>query len=998
MKTKTIILFTLLALITTNSLNAQGFVWAEGVGSSGDDIVMSQKTDNSGNHYFCGYFSGPSIQFGNVTLNNSNGNDFLPDLYLVKYDADWNVLWAFTPENDAQAYGDIYNPIDLDIDNSGNCYVTGSFRTSSITFGNITLNNTNPGGEYDPFIVKFNTTGAVLWAKSFGGMYRDKGRAIAVDPAGSSVFVAGWFYSDTITIGGIAYVNTDPSLNTSDIFLVKYDANGNYMWGVTNGSDNIDRYQAMDVDAQGNIIASGTFKGQQITFGNETLTNYNRFFDDLFMVKYNSDGSFAWVTQISGDKNENLTTLYIDQNSGLIYLGGFFNSSLAFLNGVPFVGNSYPEIGTYDGFIAKYSSNGSWYYFNTIGGQDNESITGITTDADRNVYVTGSFKSENAFFLLPGNKLDNSGLEGTSDVFVMKINRFFQFQWAKNAHGDVDDVGSSIILDGDDILLFGQSNADVSFNNISLTNQGGYDIFMARLSQEMNVFSGRVYYDANNNGHMDLDDIGVSNVVLQIGDDYYLSGNDGNYEIMLPAGNYNLVPQPDEFFNSNPESINFSFSSTGEVNSDNNIALQSNMDTAHLEVNILSLPSARKGQEFVSYLTFKNIGTVPLDSTTVSYPLNEDLIYLYSTPPEDYMTEDSAYWNVYDLQPFEERTIKIHQKVDTVLSGGSANLKDADDLIIICFGWWICRPVLIDVICYYVDDCYEVPDPNTGDPITQCDSVPVTDSITGDTTGYVTDSILHCDLYYWPFCGWWQWCLFINVPHDPNEIYVTPSDTLPYTPQQLEARDPLEYTIRFQNTGNDTCFNAVVLDTLDDNLDVSTFEMLGASHHYDVSIQGRVLKFTFNNILLPDSTTNEPESHAYINYRIKPKSDLQIGDSICNRADIYFDYEPPVLTNTVVTKIAEAYGIGENSYDILKNKVKIAPNPFSNSTTVYLPEDLSEESTFVIYDMTGRFVKEIPVGKTKTFTLDKNNLKTGMYIYMLKSNGKVIDNGKIIIK
>ncbi len=1002
MKTKIFTLVILLNAITINIATAQAFDWAQGVGSTADDIVMTQKTDNSGNHYICGYFSGNSIQFGNETLTNINGNNFLPDLYLVKYDSNWNVLWAFTPDNDANAYGDIYNALDIDVDNNGNCYLTGSFRISSITFGNHILNNTNPNGEFDPFLVKFNNNGTVQWAKNFGGMYRDKGRCVAIDPSGAYVYMAGWFYSDTITVGGISYVNTDNTENTSDIFLTKFDASGNIIYTVTNGSNNIDHYQDIAIDTQGNIIAAGTFKGDNITFGNQTLNNFNLYFDDAFMVKYNTEGSVIWVKHFDGELNETPTSLFVDQSNDMIYMSGIFNSSALRINNQTVTGNYAPGNATYDGFLVKYLSNGQRYFLVSIQGNDDESITSITVDANENVYFTGSFVS-NEMHLWPNTTVENSDNSETSDMFIAKINSMSQLQWVKTATGTADDVGTSIDINDDDVLVFGQSNSDVSFNNISLTNQGGYDIFMARLSQQMNIFSGRVYYDANNNGHMDNDDFGVSNMVLQIDSNYYLTGEDGNFQLALPAGNFTLTPLPSEYFTATPETINFTFSSTGEVNNNNNIALTSIVDTAHLETNILSLSTARKDQEFVTYLTFKNTGTVPLDTTKVSYPLNEDLQYNYSDPPEDKITDDSISWNIYNLMPFEERTIKIHQTVDTVLSGDSLNFKSTNNtnIIWICFGWWVCRPVLWYIDCYYVPDCYPQTDPNTGQTYTQCDTVPVTDPITGDTTGYVTDSIFHCDYYYWPVCWWHGWCILITWSHDPNAIYVTPNDSLPFTPAQVSAGQPLEYTINFQNTGNDTCFNAVVLDTLDSNLDISTFEMLGASHKYKVSLNNRVLKFTFNNILLPDSTTNEPESHGYIKYKIKPLTNLQIGDSICNRADIYFDYEPQVLTNRVVTHIANPTGIDENKQDgmLNKHKIKIAPNPFNQNATVYLDKSIKENTIFDLYDITGRLVKEIVINHAKAFTLNRGNLKNGMYIYALKTkNNRLIDRGKIILK
>ena len=114
----------------------------------------------------------------------------------------------------------------------------------------------------------------------------------------------------------------------------------------------------------------------------------------------------------------------------------------------------------------------------------------------------------------------------------------------------------------------------------------------------------------------------------------------------------------------------------------------------------------------------------------------------------------------------------------------------------------------------------------------------------------------------------------------------------------------LSYTIRFQNTGTDTAFNIKVKDTLSTLLDATSFEMIQASHNYTVAIKdGKYITWQFNNINLLDSVNNEPLSHGYISYRIKPKLPLLIGDEIKNAAAIYFDYNPPIFTNVNKTKI-----------------------------------------------------------------------------------------------
>ncbi|MGB8657299.1 MAG: dockerin type I domain-containing protein [Candidatus Zixiibacteriota bacterium] len=131
---------------------------------------------------------------------------------------------------------------------------------------------------------------------------------------------------------------------------------------------------------------------------------------------------------------------------------------------------------------------------------------------------------------------------------------------------------------------------------------------------------------------------------------------------------------------------------------------------------------------------------------------------------------------------------------------------------------------------------------------------------------------------------------------DPNEKLVTPEDGILVT-------DRLRYQLNFQNVGTDTAFNIVVRDTLDSNLDITTLESGASSHSYVFDIAGRELSWTFANIKLPDSTTSEAKSHGFVSFKVRPRSDAPNGADIQNKAAIYFDFNPPVITNTVHNRI-----------------------------------------------------------------------------------------------
>ncbi len=141
----------------------------------------------------------------------------------------------------------------------------------------------------------------------------------------------------------------------------------------------------------------------------------------------------------------------------------------------------------------------------------------------------------------------------------------------------------------------------------------------------------------------------------------------------------------------------------------------------------------------------------------------------------------------------------------------------------------------------------------------------------------------------------------IRGSFDPNDKGATPI----LTSAQVSDGTFIDYLIRFQNTGTDTAFNVVVTDTLSNLLDASSFEMISTSHPSKNLRDGNKLLFEFINILLPDSNVNEPLSHGYIRFRIKTVSTLPLGSVVPNKANIYFDYNAPVITNVATTTVQD---------------------------------------------------------------------------------------------
>lgn len=145
----------------------------------------------------------------------------------------------------------------------------------------------------------------------------------------------------------------------------------------------------------------------------------------------------------------------------------------------------------------------------------------------------------------------------------------------------------------------------------------------------------------------------------------------------------------------------------------------------------------------------------------------------------------------------------------------------------------------------------------------------------------------------------------MTCSYDPNDKQVFPNGYA--EPHYILPETELEYLVRFQNTGNAPAINVLIRDTIDDNLDLESFKLVANSHSVKTTIKhdDRVIEFLFEEIMLPDSTSNEPESHGLVSYKLRPYNDLLPETEINNTAYIFFDNNDPIITNTTWNTIYE---------------------------------------------------------------------------------------------
>jgi ribosomal protein S11 len=359
-------------------------------------------------------------------------------------------------------------------DANGNVYITGRFQSPTITFGITTLTKV---GAFDFFITKYDANGNVVWAKSAGGANDDVGQSITTDNNGN-VYVTGYFYSPTITFGTTTLTN---SSNADDIFLVKYDANGNVLWAKSEGGTGYEDGKSIATDPNGNVFLTGNFSSSSITFGTTTLTNFTAPAGEIFVTKYDSSGNVLWA-KISGESplTEKVSSIAVDTNGNAYITGHFNHTTVTF-------GSYNLTISDSTGanlFLVKYDGSGNVLWAKIEGGTRDDIGKSLSTDLNGNVFLTGFFKSPSIIF--GATTLNNVGTStGSLNIFVVKYDELGNTIWAKGIGDSEAELSHSIITDASgNTYVTGQfESSSISFGTNTITKTGSTyysDIFVVK--------------------------------------------------------------------------------------------------------------------------------------------------------------------------------------------------------------------------------------------------------------------------------------------------------------------------------------------------------------------------------------------------------------------------------------------------------------------------------------------------------------------------------------
>lgn len=367
-------------------------------------------------------------------------------------------------------------------DPSGNVINVGSFNgTVDFDPGPSIFNLTSTPGTDDIYIVKLTSAGAFVWAKRIGGTGNEVGSDVTTDASGN-IYTIGSF-TGTVDFDPNATTVNVTSAGKRDVFILKLNSAGNYVWAKQIGGINDDWGNALDLDATANIYATGTFSGS-CDFNPSATTNTATVYgaQDAFICKWDVNGNYQWAFSMGGTQDDYGYDVAVNATGTSVFTTGTFKGNTVDISPQCSCG-TVNSLGQSDIFIVKQAAaSGGFQNSAVFGGTGYDSPGGITLDVLDNVYTTGSFDAACDFD--PGPLNVSLGAVGSNDGFISKLNSSLAYVFAKQFSGSSSESGSDIKLDPtgniyvtgsfNDIVDFDPSAASYTVSCVGGTNSDAY--------------------------------------------------------------------------------------------------------------------------------------------------------------------------------------------------------------------------------------------------------------------------------------------------------------------------------------------------------------------------------------------------------------------------------------------------------------------------------------------------------------------------------------------
>ncbi len=440
----------------------------------GDSEGRAVAVDSSGNIYTTGYFRS-TTNFDDTGGTDEHTADGLEDLntFITKYNENgtygWTRTFAVTSEGNKG----------IATDSAGDVYVTGDFfGTTNFDDTGGTDNHTS-NGSGDVYITKYNSDGSYGWTRTFGDFDGDIGQDITVDSSGG-VYVTGRFRG-TANFDDTGGSDNQTAEGLTETFITKYNSDGSYGWTRTFGGTSFEEGVEIDVDSSGDAYVVGYFR-ETVNFddtgGTDNHTSNGIW--DIFITKYNSDGSYGWTRTFGGTSFDWSGGIVVDSSDD-IYITGAFYDTVDFddTGGT----DNYTSNGDGDVFITKYGSDGSYYWTRALGGNSEDGGNDISVDGSGDVYVTGLFQNTVNFDSTGG--ADEHISNGGEDIFIVKYNSDGSYGWSEAFGSSNPERSLGIATDSiENIYITGAFEGAVDFDPTAEEEEhisnGSSDVFLAK--------------------------------------------------------------------------------------------------------------------------------------------------------------------------------------------------------------------------------------------------------------------------------------------------------------------------------------------------------------------------------------------------------------------------------------------------------------------------------------------------------------------------------------
>jgi hypothetical protein len=430
------------------------FIYVRQFGGSMGELIRSLALNSTNEIFATGGFSG-IVDFdpGTGTYNmNAGGTD---NTFILKLSSSGNFVWA------KQLGSSIIRGNSISVDLTGNVYTAGEF-TNTVDFDpGAAIFNLTPVGPMDGFVIKLNSAGNFVWAKTIGSSGFIYGKSVKADASGN-VYLLGDFYGVADFDPGPNVYNLTPYGNL-DGYLTKLDASGNHVWTIQIGGTSSDEVNSLHLDGSGNFYITGLFNGT-VDFDHSSSTfNLTTLSWEIFVLKLNASGTFAWVKQAGGSSNDAGLSITVDA-SGNVYHMGYFSKFSDFDPGTSVF--NLTAIGGNFMYLSKLNSSGNFLWANAFGSGSATFVKSMTTDASGNVYTTGYFYGNVDFDPSPAVfTLSTLASDIDGDVFVTKCNSSGNLLWAKQFGSTSHDYANSIAVDASgNVFTSGSFKGTVDFD------------------------------------------------------------------------------------------------------------------------------------------------------------------------------------------------------------------------------------------------------------------------------------------------------------------------------------------------------------------------------------------------------------------------------------------------------------------------------------------------------------------------------------------------------